>query len=138
MSGVGTEGNIEKLSAIYPTRNPVRWKLENERVVITYKKEFRSFERFLYRKFGGVSHIRRPLDDLGTRIWLLCDGRKNFAEICAVMDLEFKEKIEPVSKRVWTFIEILIRVGLMRLESGPRGNLPLRVGKKINPCGEIP
>jgi len=125
-----TNKNLEKLSAIYPTRNPVRWKMENGKVVITYKKDFRSFEKFLYRKFGGVSHIRRPLDELGTRIWLLCDGRKSFADICIVMDEEFKEKIEPVSKRVWTFIEILIRVGLMRLESAPRGNIPLRVCKK--------
>jgi len=138
MSFPAKEGNIDKLSTIYPTRNPVRWKMENGKAVITYKKDFRSFERFLYRKFGGVSHIRRPLDELGTRIWLLCDGRRHFAEICRIMDDEFKERIEPVSKRVWVFIEILIRVGLMRLESAPRGVLPMRVGKKINPDGEIP
>ncbi len=139
MSGPGTDENLEKLSAIYPTRNPVHWKMENGKVVITYKKEFRAFERFLYRKLGGVSHIRRPLDELGTRIWLLCDGRKSFAEICAVMDEEFKERVEPVSKRVWTFIEILIRVGLMRLESEPRGPLPPRVLRnKINQDAENP
>ena len=124
---VDTEEKKRSLSSIYPTRNPVRWRMRAGIVVITYRKQFRALERFLYRKLGGSQIINRPLDEMGSRIWLLCDGRRNLAEICSIMDDEFKERIEPVFKRVWGLIEILIRIGLMRLEIKPRGRLPRRV-----------
>lgn len=129
----------KQLSAIYPIRNLLHWEIRDGIAVITYKKEFRAFERFLYKRIGGSKYIRRPLDEMGTRIWLLCDGRRDLAEICGIMDMEFKERIEPVFKRVWGLIEILIRIGLMRLESGPRGRLPQRVPlKNPNPDAESP
>ena len=125
-----TEEKMQRLHSIYPTRNPVHWRMRGGIAVITYKKEFRPLERFLYRKLGGSEIINRPLDEMGTRIWILCDGRRDLAEICGIMDEEFRERIEPVSKRVWGLIEILIRIGLMRVEGEPRGKLPRRVLSK--------
>lgn len=121
---------IQQVSGIYPVRNPVHWRMRDGKVVITYKKEFKPIEKFLHEKIGGPENIRRPLDELGTRIWLLSDGRRSLKEICFIMNDEFKERIEPVFKRVWGLIEILINTGLMRLEREPGRKLPKRVLKK--------
>ena len=127
---IDLDDKIKQVSGIYPVRNPVRWRMRDGKVVITYKKEFRSIEKFLHDKLGGPDHIRRPLDELGTRIWLLSDGRRSLKEICVIMDDEFKERIEPAFKRVWRLIEILINTGMMRLEREQGRKLPRRVAKK--------
>jgi len=124
------EEKLRHLLGIYPTRNPVRWKLREGRVVVSYRKSFGPLESFLHRKLGGPRSISRPLDELGSRMWLLCDGRHSLAEIIGIMSAEYHEKIEPAHERVWAFMEILLNTGLLRLESGPRGRLPLRVGKR--------
>lgn len=111
-------------------RNPVRWKKRNGRIVITHEKNLSPFESFLRKRFGGPRYIRRPLDELGSTVWLLCDGRRDLAEICVIMDEKYKERIEPVFRRVWDLIGTLARSGLMRIEESPRGRLPLRVKRK--------
>ena len=124
-----TELILKRVTSIYPVRNPVKWDMRKGIVVISYRKNLKDFERRIQRKIGGPELIRRPLDDMGSRIWLLSDGRRNFAEICTIMDGEFQERIEPVSRRVWAFIETLLQIGLMRLENEPRGKLAQRVPK---------
>lgn len=104
------------LSAI-PIRNEeVEWEEEDGRVVLIYPKNFTRFERFLHRHVGGPENIRRPLDDKGTFIWKMCDGDHNVHEICKDIYKEFKEDIEPVVRRVWGFLETLLKLGLITLE----------------------
>jgi hypothetical protein len=104
------------LSAI-PIRNKeVEWMMEDGKVVLIYPKNFSRLERFLHRRFGGPENIRRPLDDKGTYIWKMCDGKHNVHEICKGSYKEFKEDIEPVVRRVWGFLEILLKLNLITIE----------------------
>lgn len=121
---------LKELSGIYPRRNPVRWEMRNKKIVVTYRKNLSFFESFLQRRLGGSLHIRRPLDELGSRMWMLCDGRHSLAEMIGIMSRDYHERIEPPQERVWAFIEVLLNTGLVRLERAPRGRLPLRVVKK--------
>jgi hypothetical protein len=100
-----------------PQRNEaVEWVEEEDRIVLIYPKNFTRFERFLHRRIGGPDIIRRPLDDKGTYIWKMCDGDHNVHEICKATYSEFKEDIEPVLKRVWGFLEILLKLNLISIE----------------------
>jgi hypothetical protein len=100
-----------------PIRNEaVEWVEEEDRIVLIYPKNFTRFERFLHRRIGGPDIIRRPLDDKGTYIWKMCDGDHNVHEICKATYSEFKEDIEPVLKRVWGFLEILLKLNLISIE----------------------
>lgn len=105
-----------------PIRNEaVEWVEEEDRVVLIYPKNFTRFERFLHKRIGGPDIIRRPLDDKGTYIWKMCDGDHNVHEICKATYSEFKEDIEPVLKRVWGFLEILLKLNLITIEKPDKG-----------------
>ncbi len=87
--------------------------MEEDIVVVTYKKNFGRFEKWLHSKIGGPPDIRCPLDEVGSEIWLLCDGKHSILEICRIMDEKHHENIEPVTKRIWGFLEILHGRGLI-------------------------
>ncbi|HDD59488.1 MAG: PqqD family protein [Thermoplasmata archaeon] len=104
------------LNQIYPVRMPVKWYYRGERVVLEYPKNFTRFERFLHRYLGGPTTIKRPLDEVGSSIWILCDGEHSLAEIIYLVGERFKERVEPADKVVDSFIEILLKLNLIRLE----------------------
>ena len=86
------------------------------KVVLVYPKNFTRFEKFLHRHIGGPESIRRPLDEKGTFIWKMCDGKHNVHEICQASYDEFHEDIEPVLRRVWGFLETLLKLNLISME----------------------
>lgn len=121
---------MQRILMVYPVRNPVKWEREGERIVLIYKKDFTKFEKSLHKRLGGPDHIRRPLDKHGSKIWELCDGKHTLKEICDEMDALFREDIEPVLDRVWKFLEILLKLNLIRLEMEPVLPKKRRVLKK--------
>ena len=58
--------------------------------------------------------LKRPflkvkLDEIGSRVWLLCDGRKNVKEIASLLREEFKDGIEPCYDRLGLYFQQLER-----------------------------
>ena len=115
------EGALQLLSLV-PRRNPkVEWEEEEGSGMVTliYPKRFSAFERGLARVVKPVEEIRRPLDAPGSDIWRLCDGRHSIADICSAVDDRYKERMEPVLKRVVQFIEMLAQRGLVVITRVP-------------------
>lgn len=110
---------MQRVLGVYPVRMHVKWVYEKDLVVLIYKKDFSKFEKKLHSKIGGPEDIRRPLDDKGSKIWELCDGQHTLKDICDEMDGIYHEDIEPVLDRVWKFLEILLQLNLIRLETEP-------------------
>ena len=108
----------KKVLSAYPVRNPVKWRMEEGFAVIIYKKSLTKVEKKLMMLIGGKENIRRRLDKHGTDIWLMCDGDHTIMDICIEMDRKYKEEIEPVTKRVGGFIEILLKLNLITLKPG--------------------
>jgi hypothetical protein len=100
----------------YPIRCPVKWRMENGRAVIIFKKSLSKIEKKLQKVIWGPENVRRPLDEIGTQIWILCDGEHTILDICTELDKKHHEKVEPVLKRVVGFLEILLKLDLVRLE----------------------
>ena len=91
-----------------PVRVPVKFEEQDDgTVVLVYKKVFTRLEGWIFRRLGGVEDIRRPLDEMGTDIWNLCDGEHNVGEICKIMHDKYGEDLEPVAPRCWTFVKML-------------------------------
>ena len=120
----------KKVMSACPVRNPVKWRMENGLAVIIYKKSLTNMERKIKNFVGGPDNIRRPLDDKGTDIWLLCDGDHTIIDICQEMDKKYKEDMEPVVKRVGKFIEMLLKLNLVSLRSAGNDNDEKKDGKK--------
>ena len=115
---------IRMLASLVPVRAPVKEERHGGRVTLVYPKNFTRFERWLHRYIGGPTEIRRPLDEMATTVWDLCDGDHTVAEIIEIMDMRYKEKIEPAGTRVTMFLENLLRTGLitMRKEKTGKGD----------------
>jgi len=111
----------KKVMSAYPVRNPVKWRMEDKKAVIIYKKSLGKVEKRIQTVVGGPENIRRPLDDKGTEIWLMCDGNHSIMDICVEMDRKYKEEMEPVVKRVGTFIEMLLKLNLIILKGDEEG-----------------
>ncbi len=121
---------MQRYLMVYPNRNPVKWNLENERVILVYPKNFTKFEAWLHKRIGGPEEIRRPLDEIGSKIWLMCDGKFTIKDICTELDEQYHEEVEPVLDRVSKFLEILLKQNLIRISNKCRQLRKLRVIKK--------
>ena len=56
------------------------------------------------------------LDDIGSFIWLHCDGKRTVWEICEMLGEKYGEKVDPVIVRTSQFIVQLARNHLIALE----------------------
>ena len=140
---------MSELSESYPVRLPVWWgrrgpvgphpELEGVTgrfVVIRHPKKFRRFEGFIARLFRAPNELRRPLDDMNSLLWELCDGTRTFEEICDLMDSTFNERIAPVAERTTAAITKLNHLGLIGL-SRIEFDGEWQHGTGIDPSGEL-
>ena len=51
--------------------------------------------------------LRVKLDDIGSSVWMLCDGRRKIKEIAEIMERHFGDKIEPCYERLGSFFQQL-------------------------------
>ncbi len=51
--------------------------------------------------------LRVKLDDIGSSVWMLCDGRRKIKEISEIMERQFGNKIEPCYERLGSFFQQL-------------------------------
>lgn len=111
---------FRRILAAVPVRNEdfLKWEIgPNGLVTITHAKNLRQWERWLMKRLGGSTILKRKLDAPGSDIWVLCDGEHDVAAICAEMDRKYKERIEPVLTRVVQFLEILLSRNLAYLRA---------------------
>ena len=132
---------MKELEGAYPVRLPVWWGrrgaagphpelkgVTGRFIVIRHPKKFKRFEGVL-KLLRAPKELRRPLDDMNSLLWELCDGTRNFEEICSYLDSTFHERISPVKDRTAAAITRLNQLGLIGLsqelidgewECGPR------------------
>ena len=65
------------------------------------------------KKFLSNKPVRIRLDDVGTTVWRLCDGRSSFHEIGDSLHRKFGTRIEPVYDRLETFLNQMKNNGLI-------------------------
>jgi hypothetical protein len=51
--------------------------------------------------------IRIKLDEIGSEVWLLCDGTRDVRKIAAMMREKFNERVEPCNDRLAVFFRQL-------------------------------
>jgi len=141
---------MNELEGAYPVRLPVWWarrgaagphpELEGVTgrfIVIRHPKRFRKFEGLLARLLRAPKELRRPLDDLNSLLWELCDGTRSFEEICILMDSTFHERISPVVDRTTAALTRLNQLSLIGLSMKPYDGEWER-GPGHDPRGDLP
>ena len=69
--------------------------------------------RILESVFRGAP-VRVQLDDVGTRVWRLCDGHRCVRDIGTSLHAELGDSIEPVYDRLGEFFKQMKKAGLIR------------------------
>jgi len=89
---------------VVPVRN-CEYEVNNDLITVLFKKEKPFFlEKLLFKKRVGKP-VKIDLDEIGSFIWKLCDGKNNISEITKIASEHFNEKIEPATERVDLFIK---------------------------------
>ncbi|MGA1821131.1 MAG: hypothetical protein ACMUIG_01230 [Thermoplasmatota archaeon] len=115
---------------IYPVRAEVKWKKRKGLITLQYPKDFNRFERFLHRFLGGPADIKRPLDEVGTLLWEMSDGKHSLLEIYMEEQERFHERVEPVDKVVGGLLEIMLSLHLMTLDYRPPEEIKKKKSEK--------
>ncbi len=101
---------------VFPVRVDVRWeKLGSQQVVIIVNKDLSSFEQRVANFLGAPKSVRRPLDEMKSKLWILMDVKMSVNQIVAEMDRVFAEKIAPAPERVNRSIADFVNMGLVKL-----------------------
>jgi hypothetical protein len=110
-----------RILALRPRRTLDTWtrRESDGNVVITHPKPFGKVERGLAKALRGSLVVNRPLDEYGSEIWVLCDGRHSVEQIARSLEARFKERFEPAVPRTLKFLELLAKHGLVVVGDGP-------------------
>ncbi|HVO76412.1 MAG TPA: PqqD family protein, partial [Candidatus Bathyarchaeia archaeon] len=54
-------------------------------------------------------NIKIQLDEIGSEVWLFCDGKRTVGEIAELAKEKFQERIEPCHERLGVFFRQLER-----------------------------
>ena len=101
---------------IFPVRMEVDWEeLGSGKIVIVVKKDLSSVEEKVANFLGAPKTVRRPLDEMNSKLWLLMDGKMSVDQIVSEMDRVFREKIAPVNEIVIRSIADFVNLGLVEL-----------------------
>ena len=101
---------------IFPVRMEVDWEeLGSGKIVIVVKKDLSSVEEKVANFLGAPKTVRRTLDEMNSKLWLLMDGKMSVDQIVSEMDRVFREKIAPVNERVNRSIADFVNLGLVEL-----------------------
>ncbi len=105
-----------------PVRLPVKWYFDNNAsniIIIEYEKKFSKIESFLSKLLKSPTSVKRTLDVMNSRLWLLMDGNNSFSDIIDMMESEFKEEIIPSKQRITTSVMNFIELRLVTLLANP-------------------
>lgn len=140
---------MSELDGAYPVRLPVWWGrrgvagphpeldgVSGRFIVIRHHKKFGRFEGLIARLMRAPKELRRPLDDMNSLLWELCDGTRSYGEICEILDSTFHERIAPVGERTEAALTRFNQLGLIGLSKDPYSGEWER-GPGHDPSGEL-
>lgn len=111
-----------------PKKKHETWEIRENKVYLIFyhNRAIEKFVRWLVRK-PNVSDM--ALDELGSTVWLLIDGKTTVYDIGKKFEDKFGSKCQPVYERLIMYIRYLNRRGWISFD---RGNQEAQKGMEIN------
>ncbi|MFA4948495.1 MAG: PqqD family protein [Candidatus Krumholzibacteriia bacterium] len=104
--GKRTRADVNLLDLV--PRRIAEHEIDEARIVTVLMPRFRNrLMKHLFEPRHRNPYINIKLDDIGSEIWLLCDGTRNVGEIAVLMKEKFNERIEPCNDRLALFFRQL-------------------------------
>ncbi len=106
--------------AMYPVRAvPFETGEKQGTIVLLVPRYGESWFGKLCERILGRPFIRIPLDQRGSAFFLMCDGRRNFGEICKSLEEMFGEEVSPANERGYLFLKMLLERGCVKISWKP-------------------
>ena len=101
---------------IIPIRAEIEWRhSESGNVIIFQKKKLSRIEEKIANILNAPKKVKRELDEMNSKLWLLMDGKNNLLEIVNEMEATFNEQIIPANERIMKSIGNFVNLGLVRI-----------------------
>ena len=101
---------------IIPIRGEVEWRnSESGNVIILQKKKLSRIEEKIANFLNAPKEVKRELDEMNSKLWLLMDGSNTLLEIVNEMEKTFTEQIIPANERIMKSIGNFVNLGLVRI-----------------------
>ncbi len=84
-------------------------------VTVYYKRSGKSLFDKIFFKGLSKKPSKIDLDEIGSFIWLLIDGKRNIESIITESRKQFNQKIEPAEERVITFFKQMAGTKLVEM-----------------------
>lgn len=105
------------LLQLTPVRN-IKWEKQENGLIVLLKPKFKNTLLVKY----VLPRLKKPyykvkLDEVGSYVWELCDGRKTVKELAYKLQQKFGEKVEPLYDRLSLFLQSLEKNKFIRYKN---------------------
>ena len=106
---------VQNLYALVPQQKYPFDRLDDGTIEILMPRYSDGLVGRVLKSFLNNKPVRIHLDDVGTSVWMLCDGRRSVHEIGVTLQKQFGDRIAPVYDRLGTFLQQMEKNGLIDL-----------------------
>lgn len=97
--------NQEVLSIIYKIADGLEYSLSEDNIVTILEKQDHKIQKFFRKlKFRIPEYKKTSLDEYGSYVFLLIDGRKTVKDIGEGLEAKFGDKAYPLYERLLLFL----------------------------------
>lgn len=97
--------NEEVLNIIYKISDSLEYEVDKEDIVTILEKQDHKVQRFFRKlKFRIPEYKRTSLDEYGSCVFLLIDGKKTLKDIGEGLEEKYGDNIHPIYERLLLFL----------------------------------
>jgi hypothetical protein len=93
-------------------KKTMKWK-RGDKVSIVVPRARNILGKHFIDALGLKATYKIKLDEYGSAVWKLCDGKRTVVQIGDELEKRFGKKVEPLYERLAVFIGVLKREGLI-------------------------
>jgi mannose-6-phosphate isomerase class I len=97
--------NEDVLNIIYKISEKIEYEVDKDNIVTVLEKQEHKVQNFFRKlKFKIPEYKKTSLDEYGSCIFLLIDGKKTVKDIGESLEVKFGEKVHPLYERLLLFL----------------------------------
>ncbi len=97
--------NEDVLNIIYKISDNLEYEVDKENIVTILEKQDHKVQKFFRKlKFRIPEYKKTSLDEYGSCVFLLIDGKKTVKDIGESLEVKFGDKVKPLYERLLLFV----------------------------------
>lgn len=99
------KNNEEVLNIVFKLRNGIEYEVNEDGIVTVFEKQDHKIQKMFRKiKFKIPMYKKITLDQYGSAVFLLIDGKRTVKEIGESLQVKFGEEVHPLYERLLLFL----------------------------------